>query len=130
MIDAILFCFSVVALGQFALYYWRASIANTVTRQVSDRVRVAAGISTTSVSSRDFRAIMSVRDLTPDLKGRGRKYRAIRTYYLVVEKIGHLIPLAADWADAEMAMCSRYAAVLADQHFERNTDHATQMRAI
>ena len=70
MIAAILFCFSMVAFGQFGLYYWRASIANKATRQVSDRVRVAAGIPAASVSSRDFRAILSVHDLMPDLRGR------------------------------------------------------------
>ena len=32
MIAAITFCFSMVALGQFGLYYWRASIANTASR--------------------------------------------------------------------------------------------------
>ena len=130
MIAAILFCLSVAALGQFGLYYWRASIANTANRQISDRVKVAAGIPAAPVTSRDFRAILSVNDLTPNLRGPCSTYRAIRAYYLVVEKIGRLIPPATDWAEAEMAMCSRYAAVLVDQHLERQMDCATQMRGI
>ena len=127
---AILFLISVVGLGQFGVYYWRATIAANSTVPVSDRVRVAAGISTTSVSSRDFRAILKVHDLTPDLRGRGENFRAIRAYYLVVEKLGHLIPLAADWAEAEMTMCSRYVAVLIDQHLERNMACAVRMRGM
>ena len=130
MIAAILFCVSIVAFGQFGLYYWRASIANTANRQVSDRVRVAAGIPAASVTSRDFRAIMTVHDLTPDLRGPGGAHRAIRTYYSIVENIGRLIPPLAGWAEAEMAMCSRYVAVLVDQHLERNMDCAEQMRGI
>jgi len=130
MIAAILFCLSMIAFGQFVLYYWRASIANTATQQVSDRVRVAAGISAASVSSRDFRAILSAHDLTSDLRGPDRTYCAIRAYYFVVEKIGRLIPPVTDWAEAEMTICSRYAAVLVDEHLRRNKECAIQMRGI
>ena len=76
MIAVILFCVSMVALGQFGLYYWRASIGNTATRQISDRVRVAAGIPAASVSARDFRAILSVNDLTPNLEGPWQRHTA------------------------------------------------------
>ena len=129
MIAVILFCFSMVAFGQFGLYYWRAGVANTATQQVSDRVRAAAGISA-AVSSRDFRAILRVYGLTSDLRGPGRTYCAIRVYYLVVEKIGRLIPPVSDWAEAEMNLCSRYVAVLIDQHLERNRECEMQMRGI
>lgn len=129
MIAVILFCFSMVAFGQFGLYYWRVSIANTAAKQVSDRVRVAAGISAGG-SSLDFRAILRVRGLTSDLRGPGRTYCAIRVYYLMVEKIGSLIPPVSDWAEAEMNMCSRYIAVLVDQHFERDEECAIPMRGI
>jgi len=130
VIAAILFCFSMIAFAQFALYYWRASIANTAKGEVSDRVRVAAGIPAGSVSSLDFRAILTVHDVTPDLGGSGRTFRAIRAYYQIVEKIGRLVPPLTHWAEAEMAMCSRYAAALVDQHLERNLLCAAQMRGI
>jgi hypothetical protein len=130
VIAAILFCISSVAVGQFAFYYWRASIACTATRQVSDRVRVAAGIQAPSVSSRDFRAILAAYDLTPDLTGHGRGHRAIRAYYTFVEKVGRMNPLAADWAEAEMVMCTRYAAAVLDERIQRNSDSATQMRGM
>jgi hypothetical protein len=130
VIAAILFCVSIVAFGQFGLYYWRATIANTATRQVSDRLRVAAGISAASVGSRDFRAILSVHDLTPDLSGPGGTYLAVRAYYSIVGTIGRLIPWVTGWSETEMVMCSRYVAVLVDQHLDRNMDCATQMRGI
>jgi hypothetical protein len=130
VIAAIIFCFSMVALGQFWLYYWRASIAITADRQISDRVKVAAGIPAAPVTARDFRAILSVHDLTPELRGSGCGYRTIRAYYSIVEEIGRLIPTLTGWAEAEMAMCSRYAAVLVGQHLERNMDCAAQLRGI
>jgi hypothetical protein len=105
-------------------------ITKTATRQVSQRVRIAARISSASVGSRDFRAILSVHELTPDLRGPGGAHRAIRAYYLVVEKIGRLIPAVTDWAEGEMALCSRYAAVLVDQHLESNMECANHARGI
>jgi hypothetical protein len=130
MIAAILFCASMVAFGQFGLYYWRVAIANIAGQQVSDRLRVAAGISTASVGSRDFRAILSVHDMTPDLRGSAGTYLAVRAYYSIVETIGRLIPAVTGWAEVEMGMCSRYVAVLVDQHLDHNMACATQMRGI
>ena len=130
MIATILFFVSVVAFGQFATYYWRASIADTSRTPVSNRVRIAAGISTTSLSSRDFRAILNVHDLTPNLRGPAGKFRAIRAYYSVVESLGRFIPSVTDWAEAEMTMCSHCVAVLVDQQLERNMACADRMREI
>lgn len=130
MMATILFFVSIIAFGQFGIYYWRASIAATSRAPVSDRVRLAAGISTTSLSSRDFRAILNVHDLTPDLRGPAGKFRAIRAYYLVVETLGRFIPSVTDWAEAEMTMCSRYMAVIVDQHLERNMACAVHMRGM
>jgi hypothetical protein len=130
VIAAIVFCFSMIAAGQFGLYYWRASIANTANRQIPDRVMVAAGIPTAPVTSRDFRAILSVHDLTPELRGSGCGYRTIRAYYSIVEEIRRLFPSLTGWAETEMAMCSRYAAVLVGQHLDRNMRCAAQLRGI
>lgn len=130
MIAAILFTISIAAFAQFGLYYWRATIATASRVPVSDRVRIAAGISTGSVRAEDFRAILAVHDLTPDLRGPGGKLRTIRTYYRIVERLGHVIPSVANWAEAEMTMCSRYVAVLVDQHLERNMECAVRVRGI
>lgn len=129
VIAAILFCVSLAAFGQFALYYWRASITNTANRQVSDHVKIVAGIPG-SVTSRDFRALLTVYDVTPDLAGPGRAYRTIRAYYFIVEKIARVIPPLASWAEAEMAMCSRFAAVLVDQLLESNMKCAANLRGV
>jgi hypothetical protein len=130
MIAAILFCVSIVALGQFGLYYWRATISNISTQPVSDRVRIAAGIPTSSPKSSDFRAILNVLELTPTLNGDNGAYRTVRAYYVLVEKIGRLIPAVTAWAEAEMEMCSRYMAVLVDQRLDRNMDCAVKLRGI
>jgi hypothetical protein len=127
---AILFCISIVAFGQFALYYWRATIASIAARPVSDRVRLAAGISTPSFSSRDFRAILNVHELAPELRGPESSFRAIRAYYSVIEKLGRLIPSTRSWAEAEMATCTLYVAALVDEHLERNMACSVQIRSM
>ena len=130
MIAAILFTVSVVTLIQFGVYYWRAVIAGVAAKTVSERIRVAAGLSTSVIGAQDFHSILILKDLSPDLQGPAGSFRAIRTYYSIVEKLGSSIPAMANWSKAEMATCSRYVAVLMDQHLERNMATAAQMRGI
>jgi hypothetical protein len=73
---------------------------------------------------------LSVYDMTPDLRGHAGPYRRIRTYYTLVQTIGNLIPPVAKWADSELDMCSRYVAVLVDQHLNRNWECAARVRSI
>ena len=130
MIAAILFTVSVVALFQFAVYYWRAVISGVAAQPISDRIRTAAGITTPQIGARDFRSILSLHDLSPDLRGPNGSFIGVRAYFSVVEKLGKLIPAMANWANAEMLTCSRYVAVLVDQHLERNIVCAAQVRGM
>ena len=130
MIAAILFTVSTAALFQFGLYYWRAMIASVASQAVSERIRAAAGISAPTVCGQDFRNLLIIKDLTPELRGPAGSLLAIRTYYSVVQKMGSVIPAMASWSKAEMTTCSRYVAVLMDQHLERNSACAAQMRGI
>jgi hypothetical protein len=120
MTATILFCASIVTLGQFGFYYWRAKVMSVSAMAVSDRVRLAAGIAATALGSHDFRAILDVYDSVPHLGGSAGRFRAIRAYFAVVEKLGRLVPSVAKWSEVEMICCSRYVAVLLDRHLERN----------
>ncbi|HVA94707.1 MAG TPA: hypothetical protein VNI36_07365 [Candidatus Dormibacteraeota bacterium] len=130
MIAGIIFAVSVVALGQFGLYYWRATISGVASQAISDRIRIAAGISAATIGAKDFRNILILNDLSPDLRGPGGSFRVVRAYYSVVKTLGKIIPAMANWSNAEMATCSRYVAVLMDQHLERNMACAAQMRGL
>ena len=130
MIAAILLTVSIVAFGQFGLYYWRAMISEVAAQAISDRIRIAAGISAPAIGARDFHNILILNHLSPDLRGPGGTFRVIRAYYAVVEKLGSIIPAMASWSNAEMTTCSRYVAVLMDQHMERNMACASQMRGM
>lgn len=130
MIAAILLTVSIVAFCQFALYYWRAMISTVAANVISERIRVAAGISGRAVGAHDFYNILILSNLSPDLRGPGGSFRVVRTYYSIVAKVGKLIPSMANWSKAEMTTCSRYIAVLMDQHLERNMAYAAQMRGM
>jgi hypothetical protein len=130
MIAAILFTVSVVAFAQFGLYYWRATISGIAAQAVSDRIRVAAGITNATIGAKDFRNIVILNDLSPDLRGPNGSFFTIRAYYACVEKLGRIIPALASWAENEMATCTRYVAVLMDQHLERNMACAAQVRGL
>jgi hypothetical protein len=130
VIAAILFSVSIVAFGQFGLYYWRATISGVAAQAISDRIRAAAGITAPSIGARDFRNILILNNLSPDLRGPGGSFMVVRAYYSIVETLGNIVPAMANWSNAEMATCSRYVAVLMDQHLERNMACAAQMRGM
>jgi hypothetical protein len=130
MIALIIFMVSAAAFAQFGLYYWRATISGIAAQAISDRIRAAAGITHAGIGAQDFRNIIILKDLSPDLRGANGSFAVIRTYYAVVEKIGSIIPAMASWAETEMATCARYAAVVMDQHMERNMVCAAQVRGM
>ncbi len=130
MIGAIIFTVSVVACGQFVALYWRAMMHEVATQPISGRIRVAMRITDRAVSAGDFRSILGIYDMAPDLSGPSKALNALRSYYWIVEKIGAITPALKSWAENEMATCSRYAAVLVDQHLERNMACAAEMRGL
>jgi hypothetical protein len=130
MIATIIFLFSVVAVAQFGLYYWRATVSGIAAQAISERIRAAAGITHAGIGAQDFRNIIILKDLSPDLRGASASFTVIRSYYSIVEKVGSMIPAMASWANSEMATCARYAAVVMDQHMERNMVAAAQVRGM
>lgn len=130
MIPVLIFAVSVVAFAQFGLYYWRATIAEVAAQAISERIRVAAGITHDGIGAQDFRSIIILKELSPGLRGSNGNFTAIRAYYAMVEKLGRVAPAMASWAESEMAICSRYAAVVMDQHLERNMVAAAQARGM
>jgi hypothetical protein len=130
MIAIVILIVSVASFAQFWIYYWRATMSGVAAQAVSERIRVAAGITHETISAQDFRSILILKDLSPTLSGPSGSLFAIRTYYKVIEKVGRLVPTMASWANTEMATCSRYVAVRMDQHLQRNILCAAQVRGM
>src|ERR1700682_6630636 len=85
MFSAMLLSISVVALSQFALYYWRAVLAGVAAQPVSDRVLVAAQVQNGRLTSQDFQTLAGLHNLTPDLCPNRSGLGLVRLYYRAIE---------------------------------------------
>ena len=133
MITATLLVISVVALVQFAVYYWRSLLAGVAAEPISERVREAAGLESTSVGPSDFASFLQLNRLTPGLRDSGHGLRTVWAYYHAVGALkllaGVRLPALAAWTEREMSTCSRYAAVILSQQLERNLACAAEIRS-
>src|SRR5437867_12708804 len=87
MFSAMLLAISIVALSQFALYYWRAVLAGVAAQPVSDRVLVAAQVENGRLTPQHFQTLAGLHDLTPDLFPNRGGLAWVRAYYVVIEKL-------------------------------------------
>ena len=133
MFSAMLLAISIVALSQFALYYWRAVLAGVAAQPVSDRVLVAARVENGRLTSHDFQTLAGLHELTPDLYPNRSGLGLVRLYYRVIEGldafIGKKIPTFAVWSERERIICTRYAAVQVDRRLQANLDLGASLRS-
>jgi hypothetical protein len=133
MFSAMLFLISIVALSQFALYYWRAVLAGVAAQPVSDRVLVAAQVENGQLTPQHFRTLAGLHDLTPDLYPNRGGLGLVRLYYRLIEGldsiVGNKIPAIAAWSEHERVICARYAAVQVDRRLQANLDLLASLRS-
>src|SRR5258705_7191290 len=91
MLAAMLFAISIVALTQFAAYYWRAMLAGTAAQPVSERVLLAAGSQNGQLTGEDFPALVGLHGLTPELRPGGNGLSLVRIYYRLVDRVASLV---------------------------------------
>lgn len=133
MFSAMLFAISIVALTQFALYYWRAVLAGVAAQPVSDRVLAAARVEDGGLTSRHFATLAGLHDLTPELFPNRPGLNLVRLYYRIVEGLdtlaGAKIPSVAAWSERERVICARYAAVQVDRRLQANLELVASLRS-
>jgi hypothetical protein len=133
MFSAMLFTVSIVALSQFALYYWRAVLAGVAAQPVSDRVLAAAQVEGGRLTPQHFRTMAGLHDLTPDLQPHRGGLVLVRLYYSAIEGLdtlfGKQLPALAAWSERERVICARYAAVQVDRRLQANLDLAASLRS-
>jgi len=133
MFSAMLLAISIVALSQFAIYYWRAVLAGVAALPVSDRVLIAAQVENGRFTPKDFQTLAGLHNLTPDLDLNDSGLGLVRLYYWVIEGLdaflGKKIPAFAVWSERERVICARYAAVQVDRRLQANLDLAASLRS-
>jgi hypothetical protein len=133
MFSAVLLAVAVAALGQFALYYWRAVLSSVASQPISNRVLEAANVSETELCGADFEKLSELLHLTPELKSNGGGLGFVSFYYQFVGKMGELLggiaPALMMWSEQERMLCARYAAVQIDHRLEANLAQAASIRS-
>jgi hypothetical protein len=133
MFATMLLAISIVALSQFALYYWRAVLAGVAAQPVSDRVLAAANLYAGSMKGQDFKKLAGLHELTPDLQTNSDGLLLVRAYYRVLEALSNLsdvrMPAMASWCERERVICARYAAVQIDRRLQTNLALAEALRS-
>lgn len=133
MFAIMIFAIAIVALFQFALYYWRAVLTGVASQTVSNQVLEAAHVADSSLCGADFRKLVTLHELTPELKSDHSGLGFVRAYYEAVRGLqllfGRMSPAVANWGEHEMALCSRYAAVQIDRRLQANLAQAASIRS-
>jgi hypothetical protein len=133
MFSAMLLTISIVALSQFAIYYWRAVVIGIASQPVSERVLEAASVQGSQLTGADFRVLAKLHDLTPDLRPGPRGLGLVRAYYRAIQLFGRLIgrysSSIAEWTARERLLCARYAAVQIDRRLQANLALAAAIRS-
>ena len=128
MFAAMLFTISVVAMSQFALYYWRAVLAGVAAQPVSDRVLAAAHVEDGCLLPQHFETLAELHDLTPDLKPNQSGLGLVRVYYRLLQGLA-ILPMLSAWSERERTICTRYAAVQVGRRLQANLELAAALRS-
>ncbi|MGH9762773.1 MAG: hypothetical protein ACREDR_41680 [Blastocatellia bacterium] len=133
LIAAFIFVMAVAALLQFGVWSWRAGLLRGAALEHSFSLDVQSNpVAQILLESQDFPEVMGYQKLCPELGG-GSGLRAVSLYYRLVRMLGvagdMMFPSVPAWAGREMALCTRYAAVVMVRRLERNQTLATQARS-
>jgi hypothetical protein len=133
MFATMLLAISIVALSQFAVYYWRAVLSGVAAQPVSERVLAAANLEVASIKGHDFEKLAGLHELTPALRTNSTGLTLVRAYYRVLEGLASLstvhMPAMASWCERERVICARYAAVQIDRRLQMNLEMAAALRS-
>jgi len=129
-----LLAIAVVAMGQFALYYWRAVFTGTASLPISSRVLEAAHVDEMSLCGNDFEKLASLHQLTPELKEGKSGLILVRAYYQMIRRaealFGGISPMIASWGEKERLLCARFAAVQIERRLQANLMQAASIRSL
>ncbi len=139
LIAAFILVISTAALIQFAVFTWRAGLLRVASEPILDQAEPdSAEKSSNLLNGKDFKDVLARQDLCPDLDtGSAPSLRLVRFYYSCLRTLhglGNVIvsPGArgfGGWTQREMALCTRYAAVVLSHRVQDNQALAAEVRA-
>ncbi|MGH9574976.1 MAG: hypothetical protein ACRD40_15775 [Candidatus Acidiferrales bacterium] len=132
MIAALILVFSTAALVRFGICQWRAMWLTVAARPLSDCLQAATGLDGKSLRAEDFYLITKTSHyVSPAPHERNVWLREVGVYFKIVSKIekiaGQHVPGIANWAQAELISCAKYAAAVLDQRLNANLAYAADL---
>ena len=132
MVSIFILVISAAALVKFALYQWRMIWLTTANQPLSDSLRSIAGIETDAIGAQDFGTLMQLCGEVPSLKRTTPWLLEVKGYYAILTVLQKLLkPILRNstWASNEMMLCSRFVAVVLDQHLSVDFDRRAAVRS-
>ena len=130
MIPVFILGFSLVALVKFGMAQWRLILLSAADYQLSESLQFSTGIDGSAIGPQDFGKLKGFCDgLSPEMKKTSSWLKEVSAYYRIVALVEKL-PALSTWANREMQLCSRYAAVVLDQNLAMNLDRRLAGRPV
>lgn len=138
LIAAFILVISTAAMIQFAVFSWHSGLLRTASEPIADQTDPSVGPSRNLLNGKDFKEVLARQDLCPNLEtGSVPSLRPVRIYYSALRflnSLGNLIvspgaPGFGGWTQREMALCTRYAAVVLSHRVQSNQALAAEVRS-
>lgn len=133
MFATMLLTIAILALAQFAMFYWRAVVTGVASLPVSDRVLEAAHLPSAEFCGADFEKLVTLHRMTPELQSGDSKIGLVGTYYQLVQNLdaafGKMSPAIQSWSERESVLCARYAAAQIERRLQANIAQAEAIRS-
>lgn len=135
LIASFILVISLAALIQFAVFSWRAGLLSVAAQPLLNQADMASAPANL-LQSNDFEHMAAYQELCPEIGAdAGQNLRSVRLYYGFLQFLSGLGSSAIEattpngWMQREMALCTRYAAVVLSQRMERNQALAAEVRS-
>lgn len=135
-ISAFIFVISMAAVVQFLIQSWRSGLLQVASApQNVSAEDPSAAVYRKILETQDFKEVIGYQNVCQELTASGgRNLKSVELYYGMLRGIrafvrGIGLEAAAEWSKQEMALCTRYAAVVMVQRLERNQALAAEVRS-
>ena len=135
MLSLFILGFAAVALVQFVVAQWRAIWLTSANQPLSDTFGATVGIEADCINESDFSNLLDLcRRQASGLKKISPWLPEVARYYsflgVLRKATSRCIPSVSSWFAAEMAACSRYAAVALDHDLCIDLDRRSAARSL
>jgi hypothetical protein len=134
MVSIIILALSATALVRFAVHQWRAIWIAAANQPISASLQTVTGIEPEAIRADNFGSLLSAYDqVNAAQKMNAPWLREITRYYSAISLLERtckkLLPFLSQWAQSERTICSRYVAVILDQHLSMDLDRRAAVRS-